>query len=79
MSRVQNVDGTRNASKHWQEYSSDKVVANMLFQQNDINPCTYKRFCDDLDMEKHGDDCGVTRSSEKLTEEFNDHFLVKEG
>ena len=32
------------------KYSSDKLVTNMLFQQNDINPCIYKRFCDDLDL-----------------------------
>ena len=76
------VNGTRKASKHWQEYSSDKLVTNMLFQQNDINPCISKRFCDDLDLEQHGDDflvCGVTRSLEKLTEEFNRHFLVKKS
>ena len=59
------VNGTRKASKHWQEYSSDKLVTNMLLQQNDINPCINKRFCDDLDLEQHGDDflvCGVTQS-----------------
>ena len=47
--------------------STDRLVTNMLFQQNDINPCIYKRFCDDLDLEQHGDDflvCGVTRSLE---------------
>ena len=47
--------------------SSDRLLTNMLFQQNDINPCIYKRFCDDLDLEQHGDDflvCGVTRSLE---------------
>ena len=33
------LNRTRKASKHWQEYSSDKLVKNMLFQQNDINPC----------------------------------------
>ena len=74
------VNGTRKASKHWQEYSSDRLVTNMLFQQNDINPCIYKRFCDVLDLEQDGDDflmCGVTRSLEKLTEEFNRNFLVK--
>ena len=38
------VNGTRKASKHWQEYASDKLVTNMLFQQNDINPCIYKKF-----------------------------------
>ena len=67
---------------NWQEYSSDKLVTNMLFQQNDINPCIYKRFCDGLDLEQHGDDflvCGVTRSLEKLTEEFNGNFLVKKS
>ena len=37
------VNGTRKAAKKWQEYSSDKLVTNMLFQQNDINPCIYKR------------------------------------
>ena len=26
------VNGTRRASKHWQEYSSDRLVTNMLFQ-----------------------------------------------
>ena len=54
----------------------------MLFQQNDIYPCIHKRFCDDLDLEQHGDDflvCGVTRSLEKLTEEFNRNFLVKKS
>ena len=76
------VNGTRKASKHWQEYSSDKLVTNMLFQQNDINPCIYKRFCVGLYLEQHGDDflvCGVTRSLEKLTDEFNKFFLVKKS
>ena len=50
------VNGTRRASKHWQEHSPDKLVTKMLFQNNDINPCIYKRFCDDLDLEQHGDD-----------------------
>ena len=36
------VNGTRKASKQWQEYSSDKLVKSMLFQQNDINPCIHK-------------------------------------
>ena len=27
------VNGTRKASKHWQEFSCDKLVTNMLFQQ----------------------------------------------
>ena len=57
-------------------------MTNMLFQLNDINPCIYKRFCDDLDLKQHGDDflvCGVTRSLEKLTQEFNRHFLVKKS
>ena len=74
------MNGTRKASKHWQEYSSGKLVTNMLFQQNDINPCIYKRFCDDLDLEQHGDDflvCGVAQGSEKLAEEFKGLFLVK--
>ena len=34
------VNGTRKASKHWQEFSCDKLVTNLLFQQNDINPCS---------------------------------------
>ena len=74
------VNGTRKASKHWQEYSFDKLVTNMLFQQNDINPCIYTRFCDDLDLEQHGDNflvCGATQGLEKLAVEFNGHFLVK--
>ena len=40
------VNGTRKASKHWQEFTFDKLVTNLVFQQNDINPCIYKRFCD---------------------------------
>ena len=28
------VNGTRKASKHWQEYSSDKLVTKMLFHQS---------------------------------------------
>ena len=76
------VNGTRKASKHWQQYTSDKLVTNIVFQQNDINPCIYKRFCDDLDLQQHGDDflvCCVTRSLENLTEEFKRHFLVKKS
>ena len=76
------MNGTRKGSKHWQEHSSDKLVTNMLFQQNDISPCNYKRFCDDLDLEQHGDDflvCGATQGLEKLAEEFKGHFLVKKA
>ena len=61
------MNGTRKASKHWQEYSSDKLVTNMLFQLTDINPCIYKRFLDNLDLEQHGDDfllCGLTSNLE---------------
>ena len=38
------VNGMKKASQHWQEYSSDKLVTNMLFPQNDINPSICKRF-----------------------------------
>ena len=54
----------------------------MLFQQSDINPCIYERFCDDLDLEQHGDDflvCGATQGLEELAKEFNGHFLVKKS
>ena len=67
------VNGTRQASKHWQEFSCDKLVANVLFQQNDIKPCICKRFCDNLDLEQHGDDflmCGLTSNLELLADEF---------
>ena len=46
------VNGTRRASKHWQEFSCDKLVASKLFQQNDINPCIYKRFCDNFEPQE---------------------------
>ena len=55
------VNGTRTASKHLQEYSSDKLVTNLIFQQNDLNPCVYKRFSDNLDLEQHGDDFSCLR------------------
>ena len=61
------VNGTRKAPK----FSCDKLVTNMLFQQNDINPCIYKMFCDDSDLEQHGDDfrvCGATQGLEILAE-----------
>ena len=76
------MNRTRKASKHWQEFSCGKLVASMLFQQNDINPCTYKRFCDNLDLEQHGDDflvCGLTSNLELLADEFKNHFLVKKA
>ena len=76
------VNGTRKASKHWQEFSCDKLVTNMLFQQSDINPCIYKRFCDNLDLEQHGDDflvCGLTCILELLADEFKNHVLVKKA
>ena len=67
---------------HWQEFSCDKLVAIMLLQQNDINPCIYKRFCGNLDLEEHGDDflvCGLTSNLEMLADEFKNNFLGKEG
>ena len=76
------VNGTRKASKHWQEYSSDKLVTNMLFQQNDINPCIYKRFSDNVDLEQHGHDflvCGLTSNLECLADEFKKHFPGKKA
>ena len=54
----------------------------MLFQQNDINPCIYKRFCDDLDLEQHSDDFMVyvsTSNLEMLADEFKNIFLGKEA
>ena len=39
------VNGTRKASKHWQEFSGDKLATKKLFQRKDIVPCIYKRFC----------------------------------
>ena len=54
----------------------------MLFQQNDINPCIYKRFHDNLDLDQHGDDflvVGLTSKLECLAEEFKSHFLVKKA
>ena len=74
------VNGTRKASKHWQEFSCNKLVSTMLFQENDINPCIYKRLCDKLDLEQRGDDflvCGLTSNLEFLAGEFKNHFLVK--
>ena len=65
---------------HWQEFSCDKLVTNMLLQQNDINPCIYKRCCENLDLEQHGDDflvCGLTSNLEVLAGEFKNNFLVK--
>ena len=50
------VNGTRKASKHWQEFSCDKLVTKTLCQQNDIKPCINKRLCDNLDLKLHGDD-----------------------
>ena len=76
------MSGTRKASKHWQEHSSDKLVTSMLFQQNDINPCIYNRFYDDFDLEQHGDDflvCGATQGLEELAEEFSGYLLVKKA
>ena len=54
----------------------------MLFQQNDINPCIYKRFSDNLDLEQHGDDflvCGSPSDLECLADEFKEPFLVKKA
>ena len=57
-------------------------LTNIIFQRNDINPCNYKRFCDNLDLEQHGDDflvCGLTSNLECLADEFKNHFLVKKA
>ena len=76
------VRGTKKASMHWQDFSCDKLVTNMPFQQNDINPCIYKQVCDNLDLEQHGDDfpvCGLTSNVEVLADEFKNNFLVKKS
>ena len=76
------VNGTKKASQHRQEFSCDKLVTNLLFQQNDINPCIYKHFFDKLDLEQHGDDflvCGLTSNLDVLADEFKNHFLVKKA
>ena len=76
------VNGTRKASKHCQGFSCDKLVTNMLFQQDDINPCIYKRFSDNLDWNSTGDDflvCGLTSNLEVLADEFKKLFLVKKA
>ena len=73
------VNGTRKASKHWQEFSCDKLVTNMLCQRKDINPCIYNRFCDNLDLVQHAGDflvCGLTSHFEVLADEFKNNFLV---
>ena len=54
----------------------------MLFQQNDINPGIYKRFCDNLDPEQHDDDflvCELTSDLELLADDFKNHFLAKKA
>ena len=66
--------------KALQEFSCDKLVTKMLFQQN--NQCIYKRFCYNLDLKQHGDDflvCGLTSDLELLVDEFKNHFLVKKA
>ena len=76
------VNGTRKTSKHWPEFSCDKLVTNMLFQQNGINPCIYKRFCDNLDLEQRGDDflvCGLPSNLEVFADEFKNNILVKKA
>ena len=76
------VNRTRKASWQWQEFSCDKLVTNMLFQHNDINPCIYKRFCDNSDLEQHGDDflvCGLTTNLEVMADEFKNNFPVKKA
>ena len=63
------VNGTRKESKHWQEFSCDKLVTKKsFFQQNDINPCIYKTFCVNLD-----------HNLEVLANEFKNNFLVKKA
>ena len=76
------MNGTRKASKHWQEYASDNLVTDVLFQQNDFNPCIYKIFSDNFDFEQHGDDflvCGLSSDLEFVAEEFKKRFLVKKA
>ena len=76
------MNGTRKASKHWQEFSCDKLVTKVLFQQNDVNPCIFHRFSDNLDLDQHGDHflvCGLTSNLEVLADEFTNNFLVKKA
>ena len=54
----------------------------MPSQQKDINPCIYRRFHDNLDLEQHGDDflvVGPLSTLECQTEEFKSHFPVKKA
>ena len=77
------MNGTRKASKHWQEYSSHRRGDKYAFSNRTTS---IRAFTKDFVMvwtwKQHGDDflvCGVTRSLEKLTEEFNRNFLVKKS
>ena len=67
-----------------QEYSNcDKIVKAACFSnKNDINPCIYYRFSDNLDLEQHGDDflvCGSSSALKCLADEFKKHFMVKKA
>ena len=65
-----------------QRIGKSSHATNMPFQQNDINPCVYKRFLENLDLEQHGDDflvCGLTSNLEVLADEFRNNFLVKKA
>ena len=76
------VNGTRTASKHWQEFSCDKLVTNILFKQKDINPCIYQRSCDTLDLEQHGDDFlvyGLTFNLGSVGRRFQEKIPGQEG
>ena len=77
-------------SSEWNE-ESIKALARVLMRQardkcafsnSDNNPGIDKRFCDNLDLEQHGDDflvCGLTSNLEVLADEFKNNFLVKKA
>ena len=76
------VNGTRKASKHLARVLMRQARDMFAFQHNDINPCIYQRFCDNLDLEQHGDEflvCGLTSNLEVLADDLKNNFLVKKA
>ena len=48
------VNETRKASKHWQEFSCDKLVTKMPFPTERHRSVYLQAVCDNLDLEQHG-------------------------
>ena len=73
------LNGTRRASKLWQDQSAEKIIL-LGFRRNDVHPTIFYHPDYDFQLEQHGDDflgAGSRRDALLIEKRFNEMFMCK--